>query len=198
MQVRNEQMNYWPVLKTGVVLGAEQEVMRCVPPTPAPSLSAEVNSRSTCYGVSSGVLQFQLTSLPSAKWNVILCMVDYLLFSLYCSNVCLTVWRLWKFVTCCRYLMDCLVAAYAACSIVHFIMSAHLSHYYDTILSPSPKWFFYSVMVLNATYVFEYDQTSIHFSHCGNIPIHNVQHTLSTRVWLQAFLWMNLQKCLLR
>lgn len=67
MQVRNELKKYWPVLRTEVVLGEEQDVMRSVPPTPAPNLSAEVNSRSTCYRVSFGVLQFQLSSLPSAK-----------------------------------------------------------------------------------------------------------------------------------
>lgn len=173
MQIRNELKEYWPVLSTEVVLGAEQEVMHSVPPTPAPNLSAEVNSRSTCHGVSFWVLQFQFSSLPSVKWYVLLCLVEYWLFSLYCSNFCLTLSCLWKFLTCCRSLMDCLVAGYAACSIVHFIMSAHLSHY-SIILFSSPKSFFYSVVVLSAIYFFEYDQTSIHLSHSGNIPIHNV------------------------
>lgn len=37
MQVRDELKKYWPVL------GIEMKVKRPVPPTPAPSLSAEVN-----------------------------------------------------------------------------------------------------------------------------------------------------------
>lgn len=47
--------------------------------------------------------------------------------------------------TCCSSLMNCLVAAYAVCGIVQFIMGAPL-HHYSTILLSSPQSLLYSIM----------------------------------------------------